>query len=193
MGVPLFDTSTPLAALREELRAAIERVLDSERYILGPEVSAFEQEFAAYCGAAHAVGVANGTDAITIALRAMGVGPGRRGGGAVVHVLRLRRGDPADRGDAGVLRHRSGHLLRDRRDGARGADPAHEGRDRRAPVRQRRAGRRDRGAGRAGARGRRPGRRLARRGRPAPRRARDGGDVLVLPLEEPRLPSATAA
>ena len=76
MGVPLFDTSRPLAPLREELRAAVMRVLDSERYILGPEVSAFEQEFAAYCGAAHAVGVANGTEAITIALRAMGVGPG---------------------------------------------------------------------------------------------------------------------
>ncbi len=76
MAVPLFDTSTPLAPLRGELRAAIERVLDSERYILGPEVSAFEREFAAYCGAAHAVGVANGTDALTIALRAMGVGPG---------------------------------------------------------------------------------------------------------------------
>ncbi len=76
MSVPLFDTSTPLAPLRGELRAAIERVLDSERYILGPEVRAFEQEFAAYCGADHAVGVANGTDAITIALRAMGVGPG---------------------------------------------------------------------------------------------------------------------
>ncbi len=54
----------------------MERVLDSGRYILGPEVEAFEREFAAYCGAAHAVGVANGTDAITIALRAMGVGPG---------------------------------------------------------------------------------------------------------------------
>ncbi len=58
------------------MRAAVARVLDSERYILGPEVSAFEREFASYCGAGHAVGVANGTDAITIALRAMGVGPG---------------------------------------------------------------------------------------------------------------------
>jgi dTDP-3-amino-3,4,6-trideoxy-alpha-D-glucose transaminase len=76
MGVPLFDTSTPVRGLRGELRAAVERVIDSERYILGPEVSAFEAEFAAYCGAEHAVGVANGTDAITIALRAMGVGPG---------------------------------------------------------------------------------------------------------------------
>jgi dTDP-3-amino-3,4,6-trideoxy-alpha-D-glucose transaminase len=76
MGVALFDTSAPLAPLHDELRAAIERVLASERYILGAEVEAFEREFAAYCGADHAVGVANGTEAITIALRAMGVGPG---------------------------------------------------------------------------------------------------------------------
>jgi dTDP-3-amino-3,4,6-trideoxy-alpha-D-glucose transaminase len=76
MAVPLFDTSSALLPLREELRAAVARVLDSERYILGPEVSAFEQEFAAYCGSEHAIGVANGTEAITIALRAMGVGPG---------------------------------------------------------------------------------------------------------------------
>ena len=76
MSVPLFDTSTPLAPLRAELRAAIDRVVDSERFILGPEVQAFERELAAYLGCGHAVGVANGTDAITIALRAMGVGPG---------------------------------------------------------------------------------------------------------------------
>src|SRR5262249_40877640 len=76
MAVPLFDTSTPPAAPRDDLRRAVEGVLDSERYILGPQVSAFEQEFAAYCGAGNAIGVANGTEAITIALRAMGVGPG---------------------------------------------------------------------------------------------------------------------
>jgi len=76
VAVPLFDTRTPLADLHDELRAAIDRVLDSARFILGPEVQAFEQEFADYCGVAHAIGVANGTDAITIALRAMGVGPG---------------------------------------------------------------------------------------------------------------------
>jgi dTDP-3-amino-3,4,6-trideoxy-alpha-D-glucose transaminase len=74
--IPLFDTSTPLIVLRGELRAAVNRVLDSERYILGPEVSAFEREFASYCGAAHAIAVANGTEALTIALRALGVGPG---------------------------------------------------------------------------------------------------------------------
>jgi dTDP-3-amino-3,4,6-trideoxy-alpha-D-glucose transaminase len=76
MGVALFDTATPLSGLRAQLDDAIARVLDSGRFILGPEVDAFEREFAAHCGTAHAVGVANGTDAITIALRAMGVGPG---------------------------------------------------------------------------------------------------------------------
>jgi dTDP-3-amino-3,4,6-trideoxy-alpha-D-glucose transaminase len=76
MPVALFDTSTPLAPLREQLGAAVSRVLDSGRFILGPEVEAFEREFAAHCDADHAVGVANGTEAITIALRAIGVGPG---------------------------------------------------------------------------------------------------------------------
>jgi dTDP-3-amino-3,4,6-trideoxy-alpha-D-glucose transaminase len=74
--VPLFDTRTPLAPLRAEIDAAIARVVDAGKFILGPEVAAFEEEFAAYCGAAHAVGVANGTDALTIALRALDVGPG---------------------------------------------------------------------------------------------------------------------
>jgi dTDP-3-amino-3,4,6-trideoxy-alpha-D-glucose transaminase len=74
--VPLFDTRSPLEGLRGDLDAAIGRVLDSQRFILGPEVTAFEDELAAYCGVRHAVGVANGTDALTIALRAMGVGPG---------------------------------------------------------------------------------------------------------------------
>src|SRR3954447_657471 len=76
MGVPLFDTTTPLAPLRARIDAAIAGVLDSGRFILGPEVTAFEAEFARYCGARHAVGVANGTEALTIALRALGVGPG---------------------------------------------------------------------------------------------------------------------
>jgi dTDP-4-amino-4,6-dideoxygalactose transaminase len=76
MHVPLFDTKAPLAPLRGEIDAAMTRVIDSGAFILGPEVQAFEDEFAAYCGASHAVGVANGTDALTIALRALGVGPG---------------------------------------------------------------------------------------------------------------------
>src|SRR4051795_4914082 len=76
MAVPLFDTSTPLAPLRERLHAKLAELLDAGRYILGPEVAGFEADFAAYLGAGHAIGVANGTDALTLALKAMGVGPG---------------------------------------------------------------------------------------------------------------------
>jgi dTDP-3-amino-3,4,6-trideoxy-alpha-D-glucose transaminase len=76
MPVPLFDTKTPLAPLKQEILAAIADVVEGSRFILGPNVEAFERELASYCGAEHAVGVANGTEAITIALRALGVGPG---------------------------------------------------------------------------------------------------------------------
>jgi dTDP-3-amino-3,4,6-trideoxy-alpha-D-glucose transaminase len=76
MPVSLFDTTTPLAPLRGQIDAAIAGVLDDGAFILGPDVAAFEAEFADYCGARHAIGVANGTDALTIALRALGVGPG---------------------------------------------------------------------------------------------------------------------
>jgi dTDP-3-amino-3,4,6-trideoxy-alpha-D-glucose transaminase len=76
MPVPLFDPSTPLLGLRRRLGEAIDDVLDRGQFILGPEVSAFEEEFARYLGAQHVIGVANGTEALTIALRALGVGPG---------------------------------------------------------------------------------------------------------------------
>jgi dTDP-4-amino-4,6-dideoxygalactose transaminase len=76
MGVPLFDTATPLAPIDAEIRAKVNEVIDSKRFIFGPEVEAFEREFAAYIGTEHAVGVANGTDALVLALRALGIGPG---------------------------------------------------------------------------------------------------------------------
>ena len=72
--VPLFASS--LEPYHDRLAEALERVARSGRYILGPEVAAFEDEFARYLGVRHCVGVANGTDALTIALRAAGVGPG---------------------------------------------------------------------------------------------------------------------
>jgi len=74
---PRLSFSEP--APREDMpaaRAAIERVLASGWYVLGPEVAAFEREFATACGAAHAVGVGTGTDAIALILRALGIGPG---------------------------------------------------------------------------------------------------------------------
>jgi dTDP-3-amino-3,4,6-trideoxy-alpha-D-glucose transaminase len=72
--VPLFASS--LEPYHDRLSEALERVARGGRYILGPEVEAFEEEFAAYVGVRHCVGVANGTDALTIALKAAGVGPG---------------------------------------------------------------------------------------------------------------------
>jgi dTDP-4-amino-4,6-dideoxygalactose transaminase len=76
MTVPLFDTRTPLRPLRATIDARLHAVVERGLFILGPEVTAFEEEFASYLGVRHVVGVANGTDAITIALRALGVRPG---------------------------------------------------------------------------------------------------------------------
>ncbi len=74
--ISLFDTRNPLRPLEAELRQRVLAVLEQGSFILGPEVTAFEAEFADYLGVRHVVGVANGTDAITIALRGLGVRPG---------------------------------------------------------------------------------------------------------------------
>jgi dTDP-4-amino-4,6-dideoxygalactose transaminase len=74
--VALFDTATPLAPLREAILTKIAEVVEGGSFVLGPEVRAFETDFAAYLGARHVIGVANGTDALTIALRALGIGSG---------------------------------------------------------------------------------------------------------------------
>lgn len=76
MKIPFLDLGAAYRELKVEIDAAIHRVLDSGWYILGPEVDAFEAEWAAYCGASHAVGLANGLDALILALRALNIGPG---------------------------------------------------------------------------------------------------------------------
>jgi dTDP-4-amino-4,6-dideoxygalactose transaminase len=73
MTVSLFDTADLVAELRPQLDRRLLKVVESARFILGPEVDAFESEFADYLGVEHVVGVANGTDALVIALRALGV------------------------------------------------------------------------------------------------------------------------
>lgn len=75
-GVPFGDLLRQYRAIQPELDAAAARVLGSGWYILGPEVRAFEEEFARYCGAAHCVSVGNGTEALHLALRALGLQPG---------------------------------------------------------------------------------------------------------------------
>lgn len=74
--IPFFDYRPQLQRLRREIDDAVRRVLESGRLILGPEGAAFENEFANYVGAAGAVGVNSGTDALTLALRALEIGPG---------------------------------------------------------------------------------------------------------------------
>lgn len=74
--IPVTDPFAQLDALKPEIDEAINRVLRSGYYILGPEVEAFENEFAEYIGTDYAVGVANGTDALALALRALDIGPG---------------------------------------------------------------------------------------------------------------------
>jgi dTDP-4-amino-4,6-dideoxygalactose transaminase len=76
MPVPLFDIQTPLAPLRAAMHAKLAARFDAGAFILGPEVAAFEEELATYLGVPHAIGVANGTDALVLALRALGIGPG---------------------------------------------------------------------------------------------------------------------
>ena len=75
-GIPYLDLAQAAAADEPELSAAVLAAVRRGRYVLGAEVAAFEAEWASFCGASRAVGVANGTDAIMLALRALGVGPG---------------------------------------------------------------------------------------------------------------------
>lgn len=76
MSIPLLDLKAQYLTIKDDIDQAIQRVLDSSKFVLGPEMKAFEQEMAAYCGVKEAVAVGNGTDALLLALRGFGVGPG---------------------------------------------------------------------------------------------------------------------
>jgi len=76
MRIPVLDLTRQYRAIQGEIDSAIRRVLESGRFILGPEVEAFEKEIAQYLGVKHAIGVASGTDALLLSLKALGIGPG---------------------------------------------------------------------------------------------------------------------
>ena len=76
MAIPLLDLKAQYATIRQEIRAALDRVLDSQRFILGPEVEALEHEIAAYSQCRYAIGVSSGTDALLAALMAIDIQPG---------------------------------------------------------------------------------------------------------------------
>ena len=74
--IHLVDLGAAHAEIAEEVKAGFDRVLATTGFVGGPEVAAFEREYAAFGGVRHCVGVANGTDALELALRAIGLGPG---------------------------------------------------------------------------------------------------------------------
>lgn len=76
MKIPILDLTAQYKSIKSEIDTAIARVVDSQHFILGPEVGAFESEVAAYCGTKYAIGVASGTDALILSLKALGIGPG---------------------------------------------------------------------------------------------------------------------
>ncbi|MGC9007541.1 MAG: DegT/DnrJ/EryC1/StrS family aminotransferase, partial [Halothiobacillaceae bacterium] len=73
MTIPMVDLSAQYQALKAEIDAGLQATLDATQFILGPNVRAFEDEAAAYLGVRHAIGVANGTDALHLALLAVGI------------------------------------------------------------------------------------------------------------------------
>src|SRR5512133_3213791 len=74
--IPFIDLKAQYQSIKEEILPAVGRVFESAQFVLGSEVKAFEEEFAAYCGAAQAIAVNSGTSALHLALLAAGVGPG---------------------------------------------------------------------------------------------------------------------
>ena len=76
MQVPMLDLQAQYRPIRDARHRRVTRVCDSQRFIMGPEVEGLERELAAYLGVAHAVGVSSGTDALLLAMMALGIGPG---------------------------------------------------------------------------------------------------------------------
>jgi dTDP-4-amino-4,6-dideoxygalactose transaminase len=74
--IPLLDLKAQYASIRDEIREAVDRVMDSQQFILGPEVEALEREVAEYCHCRHAIGISSGTDALLVVLMALDIRPG---------------------------------------------------------------------------------------------------------------------
>ena len=74
--VPMINLVEQYETIREEIQAAVDRVFSTQQFVLGDEVSAFEQDAAGYCDARHAIGCASGSDALLLSLMALDIGPG---------------------------------------------------------------------------------------------------------------------
>ena len=100
--IPLVDLQAAHAEVADEIRSGFDRVMADTAFIKGSEADAFEREYAAFTGIAHCVGVANGTDAIELALRAAGVPGGRQGGASGEYLRGYGRGGRPGRRTAGI-------------------------------------------------------------------------------------------
>ena len=152
--VPVVDLSRRLASLLPEYQLAVARILQSGHVLLGPELEAFEAEFAAFVGQRFVVGVCSGAGALQLVLATLDLEPGRRGAGAGVHRRAHGVGGAGRRRHAPIRRRRRRHGDRRRRRVGGGAHRAHPGGGAGPPVRP--AGRRP-GHRSAGARRCRPG------------------------------------
>ena len=187
--IPIVDVPAEYGEVGAEIEAAVLRVLRSGRYVLGPETEAFERELAGFVGTRHGVGVGSGTEALWLALRACGVGPGDEVITSALSFFATAEAILWTRRDAGVRRRRARRLPHGSR-WARRAPLAAHARDRaRASLRAlRRHGahpRLRRPLPASGRRGRRAGDRRGARRAPR-RRGRPRGLLQLLPVEEPR-------
>ncbi len=187
--VPLLDLPAQYQPIREEVLAAITRVCDSQRFIMGPEVEGLERELAQMLEVKHAVGVSSGTDALLAAMMALSIGPGDEVITSTYSFFATAGCVVTARRDAGARRHRPGHLQH-RSGGGGGGDHAADARPSSrctctasADMTPDPGGRRE--VRRRGDRGRGAGHRHALPW-PARRRARHDRLLLVLPEQEPR-------
>ena len=105
MMIPLLDLKAQYITIREEIRAAVERVLESQQFILGPEVEALEDEIAAYSQCRYGIGVSSGTDALLVALMAIDIQPGDEVYHLAVYLFRLSREYCPSRSPTGLCRY----------------------------------------------------------------------------------------
>ena len=187
--VPLVDLQAQYRPLRDEILSAMTRICDSQRFIMGPEIAALEDELARMLGIDHAVAVSSGTDALLLALMTLGIGPGDEVDHVRPLVLCHRRRHRPRRRPPDLRRHRSRDLQHRRGGHRRSRDPAHESDPAGASVRSERRSRSDRRSRLAGGHPRRRGRRAGdRRDLPVAARRWHRHDrlLLVLPEQEPR-------
>ena len=123
MNVPFLDLRAAYRELQAEIDAAVRRVVSSGWYVLGPEVEGFENEFAAYCGARHCIGISNGLDALELALRGYGIGAGDEVIVPTNTFIATWLAVSQDRCGPGAGRAGGGRLTPSRRTGSSGRSP----------------------------------------------------------------------